>query len=441
MLAHLVGPVHKPNSQLYSTAQSKEQAAVLFALAAKMVRMSPELRAVVSIRDTVKHLYCGMRGTIYKALSAEAKTAYGMSPIFTVHDELGQVRGPRSELYTALETAASAHEAPLTVIISTQAADDLDLLSVLIDDAKTERDPHTVLALYTADAALDPFAEETIRLANPAFGDFQNAAEVLGMADDARRMPAQENSFRNLHLNQRVLNYSPFVSQALWDANIGSPPDDFDGLDVYGGLDLAYNGDLASLVLVAKHEGVWAVKPYFWLPENNIDVRSRTEGVPYDMWVKQGLLTTTPGNSIQYEYVAAELKKIFEEYSVAAIAYDPWRWNLLRPVLEREGFGEDQFGKFQEFRQGYKTMTPAVGCLEMLLKDARIAHGGNPVLRHNAAGTVITADPSGGRKFDKRKSRGRIDGIVALAMATMAANSAGETRKLSVHDIMAAEGV
>jgi len=113
LLAHLAGPAAIPNSQLYSAAQSRDQAALLYALAAKIVRMSPVLSDAILCKDGVKQLACPARGTVYRALSAEASTAYGLSPALTIFDELGQVRGPRSELYEALETATAAQLAPL----------------------------------------------------------------------------------------------------------------------------------------------------------------------------------------------------------------------------------------------------------------------------------------------------------------------------------------
>ena len=134
LLLHLCGPEARENSQLYSAAQSREQASILFALAAKCVRMSPDLAQYVIVRDTAKQLFCPELGTLYRALSAEASTAYGLSPAFVVHDELGQVRGPRSELYEALETAAAAQEDPLSIVISTQAPTDADLLSEAQDN-------------------------------------------------------------------------------------------------------------------------------------------------------------------------------------------------------------------------------------------------------------------------------------------------------------------
>src|SRR6476469_1501316 len=184
LLCHLAGTEGKnrPNSQLYSAAQSREPAAILFSLAAKIVRMSPKLSQFITIRDSAKQLWCPGLGTLYKALSAEASTAYGLSPSFIVHDELGQVKGPRSELYEALETATGAQDDPLSLIISTQAPTDADLLSVLIDDALQGNDPKVVLSLYTASMDLDPFSVEAIRAANPAFGDFLNDREVLAMA-------------------------------------------------------------------------------------------------------------------------------------------------------------------------------------------------------------------------------------------------------------------
>ena len=253
LLLHLCGPEHRINSQMYSAAQSRDQAAVLFSLAAKIVRLSPKLQSVITIKDTAKELLCPQLGTSYKALSAEASTAYGLSPALTVFDELGQERGPRSALYEALETATAAQEDPLTIVISTQAPSDQDLLSVLIDDASAGHDPTTVLRLNTAPEDADPFAEETIRLANPAYDVFMNSKEVLAMAADAKRMPAREAAFRNLILNQRIEAENPFLTAAQWNACAGEPVD-LEGREVYGGLDLSSTADLTALVLIARSD-------------------------------------------------------------------------------------------------------------------------------------------------------------------------------------------
>ena len=423
LLLHLCGPEAKPNSQLYSTAQSRDQAAILFALAAKIVRMSPDLYGVVVIRDTAKQLFCPELGTVYRALSAEAKTAYGLSPALVIHDELGQVRGPRSPLYGAMETATGAQQDALSIIISTQAPTDADLLSILIDDGLAAHDPRVVVALYTAPLTVDAFSKAAIKAANPAFGDFLNADEVLAMAEDARRMPARQAEFENLILNRSVEGSAAFVSRSLW-LTCNAPALPIDRGPVYGGLDLSAVGDLTALVLVGQVEGVWQVHPTFWLPADGLTQKARADRVPYDLWHRDGYLEAAPGSSIDYEYVAEYLRGVFDSYDVRTIAFDRWGFRHLRPWLLKAGFTEAFIeAHFTEFGQGYQDMSPSLRALEGEILNARLAHGGHPVLTMCAANAVIATDPAGNRKFEKAKASGRIDGMVALAMAIAAGTS------------------
>lgn len=413
LLLHLCGPEAKPNSQLYSGAMSREQAAILFALAAKIVRMSPDLTEYVHIRDTAKQLFCPELGTLYRALSADASTAYGLSPAFTVHDELGQVKGPRFELYEALETASAAQESPLSIVISTQAPTDADLLSLLIDDALTGIDPRIKVELCTAPLDMDPFSEEAIRAANPHFDEFMNQEEVFKQASDAKRMPSREASYRNLILNQRVEARNPFVTRAVWLEN-AAMPDDFDGMDVYGGLDLSSVSDLTALELVSDQGDVHST---FWLPEEGLEEKSRNDRVPYDMWHKQGFLETTPGRAIEYEFVAMRLRDVFDRCNVRAIAFDRYNMKFLQPWLERCGFTEEELARFILFGQGFISMSPALRELESLLLAKKLKTGNHPVLEMCAKNATVVTDPAGNRKFIKGKATGRIDGMVALAMA------------------------
>lgn len=415
LLVHLVGPEAQPNSQLYSAAQSRDQAALLFNLASKMVRMSPELLEYVQIRDSTKQLYCPDLGTLYRALSADAPTAYGLSPVFAVHDELGQVRGPRSELYEAIETGASAHDNPLSIVISTQAPTDDDLLSRLIDDALEGHDPTTVVSLYTAPKDLDPFCEETIRLANPAFGDFQNAKEILRQAESARRMPSREAEYRNLILNQRVEANNPLIPVTVWASNGGEPES---WGPCYGGLDLSETRDLTAFVLVSPVNGLAGVRPRFWLPGEGLEDRARQDRVPYDLWHKQGFLEATPGRSVEYEWVALEIAKAFESMDLRKVAFDRYNMRHLRPWLVKAGLSESFIDeRFVEFGQGYQSMSPAIRTLEAMLLSEKLRHGMHPVLTMCAANAIAKMDEAGNRKLDKKKSTGRIDGIVALTMA------------------------
>jgi len=415
LLLHLCGPegAKTPNAQLYSAAQSREQAALLFALAAKIVRMSPGLLAVVGIRDAAKQLYCDKLGTLYRALSADASTAFGLSPVFAVHDELGQVKGPRSLLYEAIETGAGAHENPLSIVISTQAPTDADLLSILIDDAKESHDPRTKLFMYSASEKTAPFTKKAIREANPAFGDFLNPVEVMDQAAAAKRMPSREAAYRNLILNQRVNQETPFIPRQIWFENKREPiAKYFESEPVTLALDLSARNDLTALAMRCSHDGTHHVRLEFWAPLLHVEDRSIRDRVPYDMWAQQGHITLTPGASVDYAYVAARLVQLSEQMDIEAIFFDRWRMDVLESELARIGVELPLI----PHGQGFKDMSPALDLLEGELLNARIRLGNNPVLNSHAANAVISADEAGNRKLNKKKSTGRIDGMVALAM-------------------------
>lgn len=428
-LLHLVGPEARQNSQLFSAAQSRDQASILFNLAAKMVRMNDNLSSFVHVRESAKELLCADLGTKYKALSADASTAYGLSPVFVVHDELGQVRGPRSELYEALETASAAQESPLSIVISTQSPNDDDLLSILIDDARQNPKGNVGLYLYEADPDADPFEESTIRQANPAYGTFQNAKEVLDQAESARRMPSREAEFRNLILNQRVEVNSPYIARGVWEKN-GAEPLRLDG-PVYVGLDLSATADLTAWVMVGRTGEQTSIYPTFWLPEEGLAEKSRTDRVPYDVWRNSGHLQTCPGRTVDYRFVANFIKGQLQRYDIRKIAFDRWNFRNFRPWLEEAGLTEDEMEKFVEFGQGFASMSPALRDLDELLLNERARHGKHPVLTMCSANAVVKMDPAGNRKLVKLAQNRRIDGMVALAMAVSVMAEADETAKPS----------
>lgn len=412
VLLHLVGPEYVHNGQLFSAAQSRDQAAILFSLAAKMVRLSPELSSYVGIRDTAKQLYCQELGTLYRALSADASTAYGLSPCLVIHDELGQVKGSRSELYEALETASGAQSEPLSIVISTQAPTDADLLSILIDDALKNNVPSIKCVLYTVPMNDDVFDKKVIAKAQPNW-HLMNHEEVYNTADNAKRMPSSESSFRNLICNQRVEAKNPFVSRSVWQDN-GATPAELVGLSVYAGLDLSSVSDLTALVLVSDAGDVHC---RFWLPEEGLFDKAKRDRVEYDVWAKNGDLLTTPGRSIEYEFIAEYLRGLFDVCNIKQLAFDRYNMRFLLPWLVRVGFTPEELEKFVEFGQGYVSMSPAIRELESKLLQKQLKHGNHPVLTMCAANAITVNDPAGNRKFTKQKATGRIDGMQALAMA------------------------
>lgn len=419
VLCHLVGPEAKQNSQLVSGAMSRDQAALVFNLASKMVQLSPKLSSVVRIVPSGKRLIGLPLNTEFKAMAADAKTAMGASPVLVIGDEWGAIRGPNSDFVQSLLTAQGAHENPLQIIISTQAASDADWLSVQIDDAVASQDPRIVCHLYAAPAGCDLMDESAWRAANPALGLFRSEDDLREQMTQAQRMPSMENSARNLLLNQRVSTESPFVSPDVWKACAGEVLP-FDDVPVFCGLDLSMRTDLTALVVIGQIDDVWHVRPYFWTPEQGIHERARRDRCPYPMWAQQGFLRTTPGATVDYSFVAAEIAEILSGLDVRAVSFDRWRIAELKREFDRL----DVELPLIEWGQGYRDQAPALDALEAELLNGRIAHGGHPVLTMNAANCTVSRDASGARKFEKSRSTGRIDGMAALANAMGAASRA-----------------
>lgn len=422
LLSFLVGPEAKQNTQIVSGAMSREQASLIFNLAVKMVQQSPELSEVVKIIPSGKRLIGMTRNVEYRALAAEGATAQGLSVYLGLLDEVGQIRGPRSEFVEAITTSQGAHESPLLIALSTQAATDADMLSIWLDDAERSKDPHIVSHVYEAPSDCDILDREAWAAANPALGIFRSEKDLAEQMRQAARMPSAENSARNLLLNQRVSTVSPFVSQDVWKACGGSPAP-IDDMLTFAGLDLSARTDLTAFVMVGRDaEGVAHVHPYFWTPEQGLHDRAKRDRVPYDVWVREGYLRTTPGATVDYSFVAAEIAEIMGGLDIHAIAFDRWRIDVFRKDADHLGL---EF-PLVEHGQGFKDMSPALDTLEADLLNGRLRHGNHPVLSMCAASAVVTKDPAGNRKLDKHKATGRIDGMASLAMALGVAGHAGD---------------
>ena len=414
LLAHLVGPEAKRNAQIVSGALSREQAAIVYDLASKMVAQSPELREIIREVPSSKKLIGIPLNTEYRAISAEGKTAHGLSPILAILDELGQVRGPQSDFVDAITTSQGAHDAPMLMVISTQAPNDGDLLSIWLDDAASSKDKRIVSHVYEGAKDCDLTDKDAWKAANPALGKFRSLPDVKEQAERASRMPSFEPTFRNLVLNQRVEMMAPFISRGVWIANSLEPEDDvFYTEPVYIGLDLSAKTDLTAMVMMAYREK-WHVKAYFWTPANGLRDRAKRDRAPYDIWEQQGFIRAIPGASIDYETVANDIADILSDCDVKALAFDRWRFDLLKKEMDEIGLDLPLL----PFGQGFKDMAPAIDRLEELLMNEQVSHGMNPVLTMCMNNARIEQDAAGNRKMNKGKATGRIDGAVALAMAT-----------------------
>jgi len=422
LLAHIAGPEARLNSQIVSGARSREQAALVFNLAAKMVKLSPDLDKLVRIVPSGKRLIGLARNVEYRALAAEGTTAHGLSPVLAILDELGQVRGDHDDFVEAIETAQGAYDDGLRLVISTQAPTDADMLSVKIDDWKRSGDPKIVCHVYEAPADCDVMDPAAHRAANPALGTFRSEVELLAAAEKAARMPSAENGFRNLYLNQRVNRFSPFLAPGVWLAANGDTADEaFAKGIVFGGLDLAETTDLCAFVLIAFWQGKWHVRCWFWKPAATLEDHARRDRVPYVRWAKDGLIETTPGVAVDYEFVAVKIGEITGGMNVGRIGFDRYRFKTLEAQMQKLGIALP----FEPFGQGHVSMAPAMDTTEIAFLNGQVLHGGHPVLTMCAANAVVEKNAAGDRKLNKAKSTGRIDGMVALVMAMGVAAMAG----------------
>ena len=420
-LCHLCGPEAEMRGEVYAAANDRFQAGKVFKEMVAIINRHPEIENrlnIVKFSKELEVLEGQGEGSIFAALSADAATKHGLSPSFIVYDEAGQA--PKRDLYEALDTAMGARDNPLMCIISTQAADDMHMLSELIDyglkvNAGEIEDPSFHLTFYGAGPDDDPWDPDSWAKANPALGDFRSLGDVKRQADQAQRVPSKENSFRNLILNQRVAAHVRFLSKAEWDA-CAAVPDlaALAGRPCFAGLDLSASRDLTAFVLVFPDDaGGFDVVPRFFLPMAGIGDKSEADRVPYDVWAREGRLTLIPGATVDPGFIAEAMAEAAALFDLQAVAYDRWRIEDLRRELE--AIGADL--TLEPHGQGFKDMAPAIDTLERLVAEARLRHGDDPILKMCVANAVIERDAAGNRKLTKAKSAGRIDGAVALAMA------------------------
>jgi len=431
-LAFLCGPLAGYNQQIYSAAADRYQAALIYRAMEGMIVQDAELSTILEPHRSTKHIFHRPSNSFYSALSADAKTKHGFNPAFIIYDELAQA--PNRELYDVLTTATGAQAEPLTLVISTQSADDHSILSELIDyGQRVQRgevhDPTFDLTLYAVPDDDDPWLEENWYKANPALGTFRSLDEMRQYASRAQKVPTMEATFRNLYLNQRVDATVHFLTPSVWKACAGkSTPhllaDQMLGETCFAGLDLSAKNDLTALVLAfPRPEHRYIVVPFFWCPGDNLDIKEDKDKVPYRVWVDQDYIEARPGKTIDYGWVAKKLHELSQQYDIVMLAFDRWRID----DFQRELNDYDIDVPMVPHGQGFKDMGPVVEVIEDLVSEAQLEHGGHPVLTWNASNVVVETSPAGDRKLTKQKSTGRIDGIVAMGMALRLAESEGRT--------------
>lgn len=415
-------------AEVYTAAADREQASIVYDVARSMADAAPSMRTRVKAMATAKRLVVESTGSFMKCLSADAYTKHGLNAHGIIFDEVHAQKD--RELWDVLTTSTGAREQPLTVAITTAGFDRNTICWELHDYAEKVRDgiieDHEFLpVLFAADEDDDWTSPETWRKANPCLGVSLSEDYVEAKCREAQNSPAKENTFRRLHLNQWTQQDVRWLQMAKWDTcDSEIREDDLEGRPCYAGLDLASTTDVAACVLVfpPDDDDVWRVLPRFWIPAENARSREKRDRVPYLLWEKQGHLTMTPGDIIDFDRIRRDVVELGERFDIREVAIDRWAATQITTQLMGDGFEMVPFG------QGFASLSGPAKELEALVVSGRLGHGGNPVLRWMASNVAVEQDAAGNIKPSKRRSTEKIDGIVAATMAlgrAMATGTAG----------------
>lgn len=429
----------EPAGHVYAAAGNAEQATVVFSEARAMIMASPELAR--HVEPYKRQMWFPAKQASYQVLTKTGLTKHGLNPYATIKDELHTWKDRL--LWEALRTGQGARRQPIDISITTAGYDRHSLCFDQWGYARKVRDgiienSAFLPVLFEASPEDDWRDPDVWAKANPSLGVTIKAEWLEKECRRAIEQPGYENVFRQLYLNQWTEQASRWLSMQIWDANAGTVDRAaLRGRRCVGGLDLALVADLSALVLVfepIERGGAYDVLPFFWVPEDNIRVRSRKDRVPYDQWARDGLIRATPGEVTDFDFIREDIFALASEFNIAEIAYDRFLAQHLVQQFIQEGVPMVEFG------QGFFSMSPAAMEVERLLISRRLNNGGNPVLRWMASNVAVEKNAAGGIKPSKASSTERIDGIVAMCMAVgriaLAAGTEPQESALNREDIL-----
>ncbi|WP_421409383.1 terminase large subunit [Streptococcus suis] len=409
---------NEASAEVYGAACDRNQASIVFDVAKQMVQMSRPLEKRSKIMGATKRIVNYSNAGFYQVLSAETGTKHGLNVSGLVFDEIHAQ--PNRHLYDVLtKGSGDAREQPLFFIITTAGTDRNSICYELHTKALDilngrKKDTSFYPVVYGLSDEDDWNDEANWRRANPSLGHTIGIDRVREAYQQALDNPAEENVFKQLRLNMWTSSSVAWIPEHVYAK--GNDPIQYESLkgrSCYAGLDLSSTSDITAFVLVFPprfEEENYIVMPFFWLPEDTLELRCRRDHVLYDVWERHGYIKTTEGNVVHYGFIEKFIEDLSKIYHIKEIAYD--RWNATQMVQNLEGMGLTMV----PFGQGYKDMSPPSKELYKLMMEGKIQHGGHPVLKWMGQNVVMRQDPAGNIKPDKEKSVEKIDGIVALIM-------------------------
>lgn len=423
-LLHTLGPERIPGGEVISAAADRKQARLGYAEALGIIRADGRLAKVSAPVDSKNRITSVRHGSFYEAISCDAGTQHGRTPVFVLADELHAWK--KRDLWDVLRSGLVKTPGSLLIVATTAGRGQENIAHDIVDDArKVARgevdDPSVLPILFEAEKDEDWRDEAVWHRVNPGLAHgYPDIEGLRQLAREGERRPGDREAFRQLNLNV-WLDHSadPFVDMDVYDE--GASPVDLDALEgepCWLGVDLSSTTDLTCIVAAWRDgEDGYIVHPWFFCPADNLRARAERDGVPYPVWAEAGLITATHGNVVDFRFVENRIRDLCHRFDVRDISFDPHLARNTLNTLMEEGLPAS------EMRQGWMTMAPAVKELERAIVGRRFTHGGNPVLRWCFDNLVVRVDPAGGRSFHKGRSRDRIDGAVACAMAVARASA------------------
>lgn len=400
-------------AEIYSAAADSDQAAIVFNVASAMVKQSKVLSYRCKILESTRRIIHN-NGSFYRVLSADHATKHGFNAHGIIFDELHTQ--PNRKLWDVLTTSGGTREQPLIYSITTAGSDKKSICYEQYQYAKK------ILKGVVTDNSFYPIIYELGKdedwkdkalwfKANPGLGVFRKLSDMEELFNKALIVPAVQNTFRNLFLNQWTSQAVRWINYESW--NICKH--DFQSVDLkgkmcYAGLDLASTQDLAALVLVFQQGEEYFILPYFWCPEDRVDELYEKGVTYYKAWKDEGFLRVTPGSVIDYRRIRRDILELAKMFDIKEIAFDRWNATEIVQNLEDEDFDMVQFG------QGFASMAAPTKELLRLILDKKLKHNNHPVMNWMIDNVVVKTDPAGNMKPDKSKSSEKIDGAVALIM-------------------------
>lgn len=427
-------------AELYGCARDRDQAALVFNVAKRMVELSPVLSRRLQVKDANKRIVDRRTASFYQVIAADAAGALGYNPHGVAADEILAWR--KRDLWDAMETGmgSGARKHPLMIAATTAGNDPQSFAASMHKEMQKiadepERSPHTFVYLRNTPDDADPWDEKTWKVANPALGDFLSIEKFRQQAQDARNAPEKENAFKQFRLNMWVQQTTRWMPMHLYKASAGDlwmdpqwGREQLAGRVAWGGMDLSAKFDLTAwcVLLEPEHAGgpldvLWR----FWLPEDALPRLDEENDGKFTRWARKGWLTVTEGNIQDYDRIVSDIEADGEFFEFAGFDCDEWSmWPMINRVADALGLDAES-GEVMAYKNTYDRMTPGMDEVMALVMNNRFRHHGNPVAEFcfdTVEARIAPYNPDLKRpdKPERDKSGKRIDAVPVAAMAAAA---------------------